>query len=59
MNSKKPSKATEMYDKPFVVERSRHLTSAERDQGVPDTQYSALVVLGESFRFGTKQHVVN
>ena len=32
MNSKELSKATEQFDKPFVVEQSRPLTSAERDQ---------------------------
>ena len=32
MTTKELSKATEQFDKPFVVDESRPLTSAERDQ---------------------------
>jgi hypothetical protein len=32
MNVKELSKATEQFDRPFVVDESRPLTSAERDQ---------------------------
>ena len=32
MNAKELSKATEPFDKPFIVEQSRPLTAAERDQ---------------------------
>jgi hypothetical protein len=50
MNSKELAKATEPFDEPFVVEQSRPLTSAEKDQWAKVRRKRGRPKVGKGFK---------
>ena len=50
MNANELSKATEEFDQPFVIEKSRPLTSAERDQWAGARKKRGRPKVGKGFK---------